>query len=43
MRCEMKQKPRSIENLGQSIQWVETAPYLGVIADTQLSWAARTI
>jgi hypothetical protein len=35
------QKPRAVLFLGQPIQWVETARYLGVTLDTQLTWSAH--
>jgi hypothetical protein len=35
------QKPRPVQFLGEPIQWVETARYLGVTLDTQLTWAAH--
>jgi hypothetical protein len=34
------QKPREVHFLGQPIQWVETARYLGVTLDTQFIWSA---
>jgi hypothetical protein len=34
------QKPRPVQFLGEPIQWVETARYLGVTLDTQLIWSA---
>jgi hypothetical protein len=33
------QKPRAVQVLGEPIQWVETARYLGVTLDTQLTWS----
>jgi hypothetical protein len=33
------QKPRAAQILGEPIQWVETARYLGVTFDTQLTWS----
>jgi hypothetical protein len=36
------QKPRPVQFLGEPILWVETERYLGVILDTQLTWAAHT-
>jgi hypothetical protein len=35
------QKPRAMQFLGDPIQWVETARYLGVTFDTQLTWSAH--
>jgi hypothetical protein len=35
------QKPRAVQFLGEPIQWVETARYLGVTLDTQLTWYAH--
>jgi hypothetical protein len=35
------QKPRAVQFLGESIQWVETARCLGVTLDTQLTWSAH--
>jgi hypothetical protein len=35
------QKPRAVQFLGELIQWVETARYLGVTFDTQLTWSAH--
>jgi hypothetical protein len=35
------QKSRTVQFRGEPIQWVETARYLGVILDTQLSWSAH--
>jgi hypothetical protein len=35
------QKPRAAQFLGEPIQWVETARYLGVTLDTQLTWSAH--
>jgi hypothetical protein len=35
------QKPRAVQFLGEPIQWVETARYLGVTLDTQLTWSAH--
>jgi hypothetical protein len=35
------QKPRAVQFLGEPIQWFETAPYLGVSLDTQLTWSAH--
>jgi hypothetical protein len=35
------QKPRKVQFLGEPIQWVETARYLGVTLDTQLTWSAH--
>jgi hypothetical protein len=35
------QKPRNVQFLGEPIQWVETARYLGVTLDTQLTWSAH--
>jgi hypothetical protein len=32
------QRPRPVQFLGEPIRWVETARYLGVILDTQLTW-----
>jgi hypothetical protein len=34
-------KPRAVQFLGEPIQWVETARYLGVTLDTQLTWSAH--
>jgi hypothetical protein len=36
------QKPRTVQFLGELIQWFETARYLGVNLDRQLTWAAHT-
>jgi hypothetical protein len=30
-----------VQFLGEPIQWVETARYLGVTLDTQLTWSAQ--
>jgi hypothetical protein len=35
------QKPRAVQFLGEPIQWVETARYLGVTLDTQLTCSAH--
>jgi hypothetical protein len=35
------QKPKAVQFLGEPVQWVETARYLGVSLDTQLSWSAH--
>jgi hypothetical protein len=35
------QKFRAVQFLGEPIQWVETARYLGVTLDTQLTWSAH--
>jgi hypothetical protein len=35
------QKPRAVQFLGELIQRVETARYLGVTLDTQLTWSAH--
>jgi hypothetical protein len=35
------QKHRAVQFLGEPIQWVETARYLGVTLDTQLTWSAH--
>jgi hypothetical protein len=35
------QRPRAVQFLGEPIQWVETARYLGVTLDTQLTWSAH--
>jgi hypothetical protein len=37
------QKPTPAQFIGQPIQWVETARYLGMILDTQLTWSAHII
>jgi hypothetical protein len=34
-------KSRAVQFLGEPIQWVETARYLGVTLDTQLTWSAH--
>jgi hypothetical protein len=34
-------KPRAVQCLGEPIQWVETARYIGVILDIQLTWSAN--
>jgi hypothetical protein len=35
------QKPKAVHFLGEPIQWVETARYLGVTLHTQLTWSAQ--
>jgi hypothetical protein len=35
------QKPRAVQFLGEPIQWVETARYIGVALDTRLTWSAH--
>jgi hypothetical protein len=35
------QKPRAVQFLGEPIQWFETAQYLGVTLDTQLTWSVH--
>jgi hypothetical protein len=35
------QKPRPVQFLGELIQWVETAHYLVVTLNTQLTWSAH--
>jgi hypothetical protein len=35
------QKPRAVQFLGEPIQWVETARYLGVTLDARLTWSAH--
>jgi hypothetical protein len=35
------QKPRAVQFLGEPVQWVETARYLGVTLETQLTWSAH--
>jgi hypothetical protein len=35
------QKPTPLQFLGEPVQWGETARYLGVIFDTQLTWSAQ--
>jgi hypothetical protein len=35
------QKSRAVQFLGEPILWVETARYLGVTLDTQLTWSAQ--
>jgi hypothetical protein len=35
------QNSRAVQFLGESIRWVETARYLGVTLNTQLTWSAR--
>jgi hypothetical protein len=35
------QKPRAVQFFREPIQWVETARYLGVTLDTQLTWSAQ--
>jgi hypothetical protein len=35
------QKPREVQFLGEPVQWVETARYLGMTLDTQLIWSAH--
>jgi hypothetical protein len=35
------QKSRASQILGEPIKWVETARYLGVTVDTQLTWSAQ--
>jgi hypothetical protein len=35
------QKPRPVQFLGEPIQWVESARYLGVTLKTQLTWTAH--
>jgi hypothetical protein len=34
------QKPRVVQFLGQPIQWIETARYLGFTPDNQVTWSA---
>jgi hypothetical protein len=34
-------QPRPVPFLGEPIQWVQTARYLGVTLDTQLTWSAH--
>jgi hypothetical protein len=36
------QKPRSVQFLGEPIEWVESARYLGLTLDTQLTWMTDT-
>jgi hypothetical protein len=38
---ERIQNPRTENFLGEAIQWVQTARYLGVTLDTQLTWSAH--
>jgi hypothetical protein len=42
LRLQDTSKARPVQFLGEPIQWVETAWYLGVTLDTQLTWAAHT-
>jgi hypothetical protein len=39
--CEAIQKPRPAQFYGQSIEWVETARYLGVTLDSQVAWTVE--
>jgi hypothetical protein len=34
-------QPRPVQFLGEPIQWVQTARYLGVTLDTRLTWSAH--
>jgi hypothetical protein len=34
-------QPRTVQVLGQPIQWVQTARYLGVTLHTRLTWSAH--
>jgi hypothetical protein len=34
-------QPRPVQFLGEPIQWVQTARYLGVTLDTRLTWSAQ--
>jgi hypothetical protein len=34
-------RPRPVQFLGEPIEWVETARYLGVTLDTRLTWSAH--
>ena len=36
-------KPRPAEFLGEPIQWVDTARYLGVILDSRLNWSPHIV
>jgi hypothetical protein len=35
-------KSRTVQFLGEPIEWAETARYLGVTLDTRLTWSAQT-
>jgi hypothetical protein len=36
-------EPRPVQFLGEPIQWVKFARYLGVTLDTRLTWLAHVI
>ena len=36
-------KPRPVQLLGEPIQWVDTARYLGVILDTRMTWSPHIV
>jgi hypothetical protein len=36
-------KPRPVQFLGEPIQWVDTARYLGVILDTRMTWSPHIV
>ena len=36
-------KPRPVQFLGQPIQWVDTARYLGMIHDSRLTWSSHIV
>ena len=36
-------KPRLVQLLGEPIQWVDTARYLGVILDSRMSWSPHIV
>lgn len=39
--ARLVQKPKAVQFLSEPIQWVETARYLAVALDTQLTWSAH--
>jgi Reverse transcriptase (RNA-dependent DNA polymerase). len=40
--CRRFPKPRPFQLFGEPIHWVDTACYLGVTLDTQLTWSSVT-